>query len=385
MRPERSWFSAAANGSLGQAMAAIVAACIVWAAFVDLFIPMQLTIDGKPVSLPNGTRVSEIIEKKMVASPYGDLVSIKGKLIGRGRGGAPRVTIDGQSVPLSGMLYSGATILTSRGPDTRERMVTKVESVPPTVQMQGVGPETTLVQIGQPGLARVTRGVVSRGIAATTSLRPSTPTIYRCRPFPPNAKVVALTFDDGPWPGQTQPILDILKSENVHATFFMLGVCVQEYPYLARRVLAEGHIIGNHTQTHVILSSASAGSTVYQMTAGASTIRHFTGYQPKWFRAPGGALSSLARSEARTLGEGIIGWTVDTRDWTKPPARNILQAVINGVSPGAVILMHDGGGDRKQTIAALPTIIHKLKESGYRFVTLDDLYAGRAIPTDYGY
>jgi chitin deacetylase len=116
------------------------------------------------------------------------------------------------------------------------------------------------------------------------------------------------------------------------------------------------------------------------MLVGAQTLRKYTGVRTKWFRAPGGGLSPTVIAEARKLHEDVVGWGIDTGDWRRPPAWRIVSRVLNNAESGAVVLMHDGGGDRSATIAALPTVIRKLRARGYRFVTLDDMAAAGVHP-----
>jgi peptidoglycan/xylan/chitin deacetylase (PgdA/CDA1 family) len=169
-------------------------------------------------------------------------------------------------------------------------------------------------------------------------------------------------------------VLEILAAENVKATFFMMGMLVQRSPSLAKRVVAEGHLVANHTQGHRLLGHATPAQVVYEMATGEATIRRYTGVEPTWFRAPGGTVTPAVKQQAKAIGERIAGWTLDTMDWKKPPAYQIVKRVVGNVKPGAIVLMHDGGGDRKQTIDALPNTIRQLKAMGYTFVTLDQMY-----------
>ena len=220
-------------------------------------------------------------------------------------------------------------------------------------------------------------GAVSHSVVDSVTLVPATAMVVHRMPAPDGAKLVALTFDDGPWPGQTEAVLDILAREHVRATFFMLGLRVQRAPSLAKRVVDEGHVVGNHSQNHVMLGTAQARTVIYEMTTGEATIKRYTGVEPVWFRAPGGSVSPLVKAQAKALGERMVGWGVDPGDWMRPPSRFIVQRVVGATRPGVTILLHDGGGDRAQTINALPEIIRQLRAQGYTFVTLDELYGPR--------
>jgi peptidoglycan/xylan/chitin deacetylase (PgdA/CDA1 family) len=138
-------------------------------------------------------------------------------------------------------------------------------------------------------------------------------------------------------------------------------------------VVEEGHLVGNHSQTHQMPRSSTPGRVASQMRAGRDTIRRVTGVESRWFRAPAGIVTPLVRIQAAALQERIVRWTVDPADWRRPGSSVIVRRVVRNARPGAIVLLHDGGGDRRQTIAALPGIIRALKAQGYRFVTLDEL------------
>jgi len=187
-------------------------------------------------------------------------------------------------------------------------------------------------------------------------------------------KVVALTFDDGPWPEHTAEILDILKEEEVPATFFMLGLRVKKEPEVARRIVAEGHDVGNHTYRHVDLTDVKPEIQRREIRGTNNVIRATTGVQPEWFRPPMGQVDSSAYREIKAAGLRPALWTVDPQDWRKnASAGAIAREVVSATKPGSVILLHDGGGNRSQTTKALPWIIHELHKRGYEFVLLGDL------------
>ena len=181
-------------------------------------------------------------------------------------------------------------------------------------------------------------------------------------------RAVALTFDDGP-SAYTAAVLDILERRHVPGTFFVVGSLVRGRELLLRRALAHGSVIGNHTFTHAYV----AGGGYRQIASTQGAVRRATGYTPCVFRAPGGAVSRLVISQARSLGLLTVGWSVDPRDWSRPGSAAIYSRVASAVRPGAIVLMHDGGGSRGQTVAALPQIIATLRSRGYRFLTVPQL------------
>jgi peptidoglycan/xylan/chitin deacetylase (PgdA/CDA1 family) len=180
-------------------------------------------------------------------------------------------------------------------------------------------------------------------------------------------KTVALTFDDGP-SKYTPQVLDILKKNNVKATFCMLGNNVGPYRKTAKRLVREGHRLCNHSRNHPDFTTLSNSAARQQIVYTQGKIREVTGRSPKVFRFPYGASNSRVRTVVRGQGLRILGWTVDTEDWSRPGSSVIVRRAVNGTRPGGVILMHDGGGNRAQTVAALDKVIKKLKAKGYTFV-----------------
>jgi peptidoglycan/xylan/chitin deacetylase (PgdA/CDA1 family) len=187
--------------------------------------------------------------------------------------------------------------------------------------------------------------------------------------------VVALTFDDGPSP-YTSAVLDVLKREQVRATFFLIGQQVAGGASLVRRELAEGHMLADHTWNHANVS-AGGGFASGQITSTASAIQRATGFRPCLFRAPYGAVSSSLIGVAHGIGFTTIQWDVDPQDWALPGSGAIYSRIVGGTHNGSIILMHDGGGPRSQTLTALPGIIRTLKARGYGFVTVDQLTGAR--------
>ncbi|MCX5746000.1 MAG: polysaccharide deacetylase family protein [Proteobacteria bacterium] len=189
----------------------------------------------------------------------------------------------------------------------------------------------------------------------------------------PHRKTVALTFDDGPSAPYTTKILSILKANDVKATFFFLGDRVEASPELARAVVEDGHAIGNHTYDHPSLVLESASSVRAQLRRAENAIIAATGVRPKFFRPPYGAADSFTLDEARRLGYVAIEWSNSSKDWLRPGANAIADRVLRQVKNGSIILLHDGGGDRSQTVAAVTKLIPELKRRGFEFVTVPEM------------
>jgi cellulose synthase/poly-beta-1,6-N-acetylglucosamine synthase-like glycosyltransferase/peptidoglycan/xylan/chitin deacetylase (PgdA/CDA1 family) len=197
---------------------------------------------------------------------------------------------------------------------------------------------------------------------------------------------LALTFDDGPDPDWTPKILDILKDKGVHASFFIIGESAQANPDLVRRILAEGHDIGNHTFTHPNLGDLPDSLVSLEINANQRLFEALTGRSMRLFRAPFLGDAEPTTSDeivplqiAQSMGYVTVGLQVDPNDWLRPPADTIVNRVIEQVTDPSpeisahVILLHDSGGDRSQTVAALPKIIDGLRAKGYDFVPVSEL------------
>ncbi|HVS28771.1 MAG TPA: polysaccharide deacetylase family protein [Solirubrobacteraceae bacterium] len=195
---------------------------------------------------------------------------------------------------------------------------------------------------------------------------------------PKAGKVVALTFDDGP-SQYTDGFLKVLARFHAHATFFVIGNQVPGREPALQHTLAAGNAIGNHTFTHPNLAALKRKDVRAELLPTTRQIRRATGFRPCVFRPPFGAKNRTVISQARRLGMLTVIWSVDTRDYTRPGTSAIVQRVLSGVRPGGIVLMHDGGGDRSQTLAALPTILRRLKARGYRTVTLQQLFHARPV------
>ncbi len=230
-------------------------------------------------------------------------------------------------------------------------------------------------------IAAVAAGMITTsGLAATAapttsttntaSTANTTSTVSTVAAAPARAKYVYLTFDDGPSTPYTAQILKILRAYGARATFFEIGRNVARYPYLTRRVYQMGNGVQNHTWSHPDLRHVSSATFRSQVQKTDRYIRAQTGYTPRCLRPPYGATNKLVYRRAAALGKSIRLWTIDTRDWSRPGTSVIVRRALAKVHSGSVILMHDGGGNRSQTVAALPKILRTLKARGYRFTTM---------------
>ncbi|KJS57328.1 polysaccharide deacetylase family protein [Streptomyces rubellomurinus] len=180
-------------------------------------------------------------------------------------------------------------------------------------------------------------------------------------------RVVALTLDDGPDPRHTPTVLALLQQYGIRATFFLIGENAVEHPALVREIADHGHHIANHTWTHPDLRQLSEGKVRDELERTSDLLHRTTGRLPTWFRAPGGDWSPVSLKVAADLGLRNMGWSVDPRDWARPGTSVITDRILKDVRPGAIVLNHDGGGDRSQTVAALKAYLPVLVDSGYYF------------------
>ncbi|MEH1870754.1 polysaccharide deacetylase family protein [Nostoc sp.] len=189
-----------------------------------------------------------------------------------------------------------------------------------------------------------------------------------------NEKVIALTFDDGPSPKNTAQILEILKKNNIKATFFMVGEMVKYFPQVAKLVAADGHVIGNHTWHHWYfqMDGATASSEIDRT---ADIIYKTTGEKTTLFRPPGGFLNNGLAQYAKKEKYAVMMWSEESGDAERrsPQVPMLVKNVLKEAKPGAIVLLHDGGGNRSKSVKALPEMIAGLKTQGYRFVTIPQL------------
>lgn len=184
---------------------------------------------------------------------------------------------------------------------------------------------------------------------------------------------IALTFDDGPNPYYTPQILAILKQYGVKATFFDIGYLVADYPNIVRQEYNQGNVVANHSWSHPVLTYFSAQGIQSQLASTANIIQATIGVRPTFFRPPYGAMNNIVLAQARNLHYTTVMWDGSASDWSLPGVNVIVSEILRYARNGAILLLHDGGGNRTQTVAALPTIITALKNRGFRLVTIQQL------------
>ncbi|MGW4895266.1 polysaccharide deacetylase family protein [Kitasatospora sp. NPDC004240] len=290
------------------------------------------------------------------------------------------VVVDsGNGILDSSLTAAGVTVLRADPPlltdgqVTAEALADLGRARPDSLVALGDGGWTMSGREGEIAAAEAASGPVERQLAARGWL-------LRGGEVP--EPLVALTFDDGPHPEHTPRILDVLRRHEAPAAFFCIGLHALAHPDVVRRIAAEGHTLGNHTWSHAYLPDLGPVELHRQLSFTAEAIAAAGGGPVEWLRPPYGGrspelLERVARSGLRTA-----LWDVETSDWARPGPEVIAERVLRQVRPGSIVLMHDGGGDRSRTAAALPAVITGLRERGYRLVTLDELAAHHPAPVE---
>lgn len=193
-------------------------------------------------------------------------------------------------------------------------------------------------------------------------------------------KVAALTFDDGPSLEWTPKILDELKKAGVKATFFMIGEHVEKYPEIAKRVAEEKHEIGNHTRDHHVLLYYKQDELEREIKDAERVIKNITGETTRYFRPPKAWLTVKEKKKIEKMGYKTVLWSLNSKDWVTFDDKYIVRYVTRHIKPGDIILFHDSGGvfateggNRDETVGTIAPLVERLKEKGYRFVTITEL------------
>lgn len=344
---------------------------------------VSVTINGQQQTIEGQQRTIEgLLDTNTVSVTPGNYVAVDGSVMREGEGTRATATINGQGTEdFSTRLNEGDDISLTNGSDiTEEYTEGEPQALQPTLEVQGTGAVHLYTQKGEPGEKVVRTGNESGKTAEVTTKEPVNGVVQYYNVNTNGDKVIALTFDDGPWDTSTAAILDTLKEYDAKATFFTVGQKISGHEDLLQRAANEGHEIGTHTWDHaegsgqgVSLILMSSDERKQEVEKGLQAIKDATGQDASlMFRSPGGNFDASVASDLNGLINAEIGWNIDTGDWKKPGADAIAQR-IKSAGPGEIILMHDGGGDRSETVAALKQALPKLKEEGYRFVTVSEL------------
>ncbi len=344
---------------------------------------VEVTLNGDQVTISGAERsVGGLLDNNVVSVTPGNYVAVDGSTIRQGDGTRCTAKVNGNETTDMGLhLNGGDKIEISNGTDITEPYTdSDPQPIAHKTELKGVGAVHLYNNNAQDG-EQVTRTGKESGITATVTTKEPVDNIVQYYNVNSNGdKVIALTFDDGPWDQQTDEILDILQENGAKATFFTVGQCISGHEAELKRAAEMGCEIGTHTWDHaegsgqgVSLIKMSTQERKDEVTKGLQAITDATGQQASTiFRCPGGNFDTSVATDLDGLVTAEIGWNVDTTDWKRPGADVIAQR-IQSASPGNIILMHDGGGDRSQTVAGLKQALPKLKEQGYSFITVQEL------------
>ena len=345
--------------------------------------PVEVTLNGDQVTISGAERsVGGLLDNNVVSVTPGNYVAVDGSTIRQGEGTRCTAKVNGNDTDDMGMhLNGGDKIEISNGTDITEPYTdSEPQTLPHKTELKGIGAVHLYSNNAQDG-EQVTRTGKESGITATVTTKEPVDNIVQYYNVNSNGdKVIALTFDDGPWDKQTDEILDILEQNDAKATFFTVGQCISGHEKELQRAASMGCEIGTHTWDHaegsgegVSLIKMSTDERKQEVQKGLEAIKNATGQEASTiFRCPGGNFDTSVATDLEGIVTAEIGWNVDTTDWKKPGADVIAQR-IQSAGPGNIILMHDGGGDRSQTIEGLRQALPKLKEQGYSFITVQEL------------
>jgi peptidoglycan/xylan/chitin deacetylase (PgdA/CDA1 family) len=319
-----------------------------------------VTVDGRRVSLPRRATVGDVLRSARVSPRAGSLYSVVTHRPLGANTAELRVLVDGRPATLATPLRSGDQVQVD-GPSAVEPVVPRyLFSTSPGLP----DVERALWHPGRSALELDVVGSLSGEVRSRSIVGPPT------QGQPEANKVVALTFDDGPDPQWTPAVLRILAEERIPATFCVVGIHVQMHPDLVRSELAQHETLCDHTQDHdEHLNRAPGARIAHEVNAGADAIVAAAGVQTIFYRPPGGTLSPTIIDIAHQRGLRVLYWTIDSEDYLRPAPGVLLQRILAGVRPGAIVLLHDGGGDRSHTVAILRPLIDALRAQGYTFTT----------------
>lgn len=335
---------------------------------------IRVTINDTPHRTVPWVPVGKVISRVGIPWGEGDLLDVEGEVLRPGEGHPAVLEINGRPATPRSRLLPGDLVVALRGRDIVEPSNNTVSRAPPPVQLEGNGAFLRMVSKGWAGAARISRGALSGKVLRVEFEGPYAPTVVHRFDYRIPAKIAVLTFDDGPHPLYTEQVLDLLSRQHVKGVFFVVGSQAEKYPELVRRIAREGHELGNHSYTHAMPVDASYEVAAGEVQQTTEIVRQLTGKEMRWFRPVGGYVDGLLLEAALDQGYSAVLWNIDTRDWAGVSADEIARRVTESNSPNAlVILFHDGGGERGETVRALPQIIEELRKRGYVFYTLSEL------------
>ncbi|MCK4777157.1 MAG: polysaccharide deacetylase family protein [Actinomycetia bacterium] len=341
------------------------------------YLSIEVTVNDITYQALRLERVASLCERNRILIRPGDLIGVGGEIIGKEKGRPTEIIINGIQESLEKELTDNDIVRIVRKDLMEEKKLEIIEIEQP-VYIIGKGAFVYLEAEGEVGKKEVVRGAVSKKIISEIIIKEPVPTRMLRRKDANSGdnaeKIVALTFDDGPDPYYTKKILEVLHRYNVKASFFVIGELASKYPFLIKEINSEGHTLGNHTLTHRDIELKSESEVRKELLEVNKILKDITGKEVTWFRPPGGEVNDNILKAANSLNLKTVLWDVDPRDWKKYAPQIIYEEVVGKITREDIILLHDGGGNRMNTLNSLPKIIQSLQQKGYSFFTLDDLF-----------
>ncbi|KFI60043.1 polysaccharide deacetylase family protein [Bifidobacterium gallicum] len=344
---------------------------------------INVQVDGTSYAIKADTSVAQLLkDHDDFRRTPGNLLAVDGKLLEKAKGNPVTVSVEGKAVAPqdwdSTHMTDGDTISVTDGTDATEPHTVGTEPIPFGTNIDLTQGAIQLVEHeGKDGVAQTWTGTISKKTVRKEELeKPVDLKVVSFNVSPAGKKIVALTFDDGPSPYTTK-ILNILKDKHVKATFFDVGEDALIYPQIEKQTVADGNQVASHSATHAYLPDLDRTALRKELETGFADIEKASGVKTDVLRAPYGSFGIKQWKETADMVKMNVLWNIDTEDWKKPGADAIRKTVRSNMFNGAVVLMHAGGGERDQTVEALPHIIDDLKADGYTFVTIDEYVAMR--------
>lgn len=322
--------------------------------------PITISVDGEAVLIDHRATLGDAIVELSLRAPSGRLLDVDGGVLDpRAEPGA--IWLNGSTALRSTPLEPGDAIVLAAGEDRIEGTRRVVERI------AGRQVQNPMFTLATSRMRKITTIGRISGLVVDVRFRPIGGTRR-----PP---AVALTFDDGPWPGTTRQVLDVLERMHATATFFMVGYLMDRSPQIVRRVERAGMVIGTHSWVHPYrtpFADLRPHRIQTEIERPADLLRRRFEITPSLFRAPGGSYDATVIRMAREAGMRLVQWSVDPGDYragTRPG--RLAAAVLGAVRPGSIVLLHDGGGDQSATVRALPRIIRGIRDMGLELVAIE--------------
>ncbi len=340
---------------------------------------IDVTVNGKPYTLRGDKTMEVAIKVSGVPVNPGDLISLKGTVLKRDAGNPFYAKVnDAETSDPAYQLHQGDQITLTDGTDIVEEYDAVESPVPYGMSIIGLGAIHTFAK-GTDGVMETRTGRLSGDVVEKQTVDPIDASETRFDPDPGDAKIVALTFDDGPSRVYTQDILDILAENDAKATFFCRGLAVENNgTELVRAERDAGHQVCSHSYNNAAaangeMSNLTPDEQREQVQKSFEILAEALGYQPsRLVRMGSSDMTDWVALNVFDLIDGEIGWTIDTGDWVAMPEEEIYD-VLMSVKPGSIVRMHDGGAEQDETVSALKRALPALKKKGFEFVTIDEL------------